>query len=89
LNAGGWISSSGYNFFLRGDLDLKNLFRLEDAFGVPALRPAAEGSAKLDISISGPWQGLASPSAFGTAQLKNVRAETRGLIVRLKLHPQP
>jgi len=79
LNAGGWISSSGYNFFLRGDLDLKNLFRLEDAFGVPALRPAAEGSAKLDISISGPWQGLASPSAFGTAQLKNVRAETRGL----------
>ncbi len=79
LNAGGWISSSGYNFFLRGDLDLKNLFRLEDAFGVPALRPAAEGSAKLDISISGPWQGLTAPSAFGTAQLKNVRAETRGL----------
>ena len=79
LNAGGWISSGGYNFFLRGDLDLKNLFRLEDAFGVPATQPAAEGSAKLDMSISGPWQGLAAPSVLGTAQLKNVRAETRGL----------
>jgi hypothetical protein len=79
LNAGGWISSKGYDFFLRGDLDLKNLFRLEGAFGVPATQPAAEGLAKLDVSISGPWQGLAAPTALGTAQLKNVRAETRGL----------
>ncbi len=79
LNAGGWISSKGYDFFLRGDLDLKNLFRLEGTFGVPATQPAAEGLAKLDVSISGPWQGLAAPNALGTAQLKNVRAETRGL----------
>ncbi len=79
LNAGGWISSKGYDFFLRGDLDLKNLFRVEDAFGVPAMQPAAEGLAKLDVSISGPWQGLTAPSTLGTAQLKNVRAETRGL----------
>lgn len=79
LNTGGWISASGYNLFLRGDLDLKNLFRLEDAFAVPATQPAAEGLAKLDMSISGPWQGLAAPSALGTAQLKSVRAETRGL----------
>ena len=79
LSAGGWISSSGYSFFLRGDLNLRNLFRLEDAFGVPATQPAAEGLAKLDVGISGPWQGLAAPSALGMAQLKNVRAETRGL----------
>jgi AsmA family len=79
LSSGGWISRNGYNFFLRGDLTLRNLFQLEDAFGVPALQPAAEGSARLDVSISGPWQGLAAPNALGTAQLKNVRAETRGL----------
>ena len=79
LSAGGWLSTSGYRFFLRGDTELKNLFRLESALGLPAVRPAAEGSAKLDVSVSGAWQGLAPPNALGTAQLRNVRAETRGL----------
>ncbi len=79
LSAGGWASASGYRFFLRGDVDLKNLFRLEHTLGLPAARPAAEGEAKLDVSVSGGWRGLASPTAFGTAQLRNVRAETRGV----------
>jgi hypothetical protein len=79
LAAGGWISGDGYRFFLRGDTELKSLFRLENILGLPAARPAAEGLAKLDVSVSGTWQGLAAPNAFGTAQLRNVRAETRGL----------
>ena len=79
LLAGGWISAAGYRFFLRGDVELKDLFRLENTLGLPAARPAAEGEAKLDVSISGAWRGLAAPTAFGTAQLRNVRAETRGL----------
>jgi hypothetical protein len=77
--AGGWISAAGYRFFLRGDLEFRNLFRLESVLGVPALRPAAEGDARLDVSISGNWRGLAAPNALGTAQLRNVRAETHGL----------
>jgi len=77
--AGGWISAAGYRFFLRGDLEFRNLFRLESILGVPAVRPAAEGDARLDVSISGNWRGLAAPNALGTAQLRNVRAETRGL----------
>ena len=79
VSAGGWVSANGYRFFLRGDLEFKNLFRLESALGLPAVRPAAEGDAKLDVSISGAWQGLAPPNALGTAQLRNVRAETHGL----------
>jgi len=78
MSTGGWISTGGYRFFLRGDAELTNLFRLESALGLPAARPAAEGSAKLDVSVAGPWQGFAAPTALGTAQLKNVRAETRG-----------
>jgi hypothetical protein len=77
--AGGWISASGYSFFLRGDLEFRNLFRLESILGVPAVRPAVEGDARLDVSISGNWRGLAAPNALGTAQLRNVRAETHGL----------
>ena len=79
VNAGGWISPSGYRFFLRGDLELRNLFRVENMLGLPATRPAAEGSAKLEMSVSGPWQGFAVPATLGTAQLRNVRAEMRGL----------
>src|SRR5208283_712706 len=79
VNAGGWISAAGYSFFLRGDMELKDLFRLENVLGLPVARPAAEGEAKVDVSVSGPWQGFAAPAALGTAQLRNVRAEMRGL----------
>ena len=79
VNAGGWVSAAGYRFFLRGDMELKDLFRLEGVLGLPVMRPAAEGSAKLDVSVSGPWQGFAAPATLGTAQLRNVRAEMRGL----------
>ena len=79
VNAGGWISAAGYNFFLRGDMELKDLFRLEDAVGLPVTRPAAKGSAKLDMSVSGRWQGFAPANTTGIAQLRNVHAEIRGL----------
>ena len=79
LNTRGWVSASGYRFFVRGDAELKDLFRLETTLGVPSARPAAEGDVRLDVSISGAWKGLAPPTALGTAQLRNVRAETRGL----------
>jgi hypothetical protein len=79
VNAGGWISTAGYRFFLRGDLGLKDLFRLENILGLPVARPAAEGSAKLDVSVSGPWRGFAPAITTGNAQLRNVRAEMHGL----------
>jgi len=79
VDAGGWISAAGYRFFLRGDMELKDLFRLENDLGVPVARPAAEGAAKLDVSVSGPWQGFVPLTTLGTAQLRNVRAEVRGL----------
>ena len=79
VNAGGWMSTAGYRFFLRGDVELKDLFRLENVLGLPVTRPAAEGSAKLDVNVSGPWQGFAAAVSAGTAQLRNVRAEMHGL----------
>jgi len=85
LTTGGWISASGFRFFLRGDLELNNLFRIEDALGVPGTRLAADGNAKVDVSISAAWKGLAAPNALGTAQLSNVRAEMRGLNIPVKI----
>jgi len=79
VSAGGWVSAAGYRFFLLGDMELKDLFRLENVLALPVTRPPAEGSARLDVSVSGPWQGFAAPAILGTAQLRNVRAEMRGL----------
>jgi len=87
VNASGWMSTAGYRFFLRGDVELKDLFRLEEVLGLPATRPAAEGSANLDVSVSGPWQGFAAPAALGTAQLRNVRAEMHGLNTPIEIGP--
>jgi hypothetical protein len=64
---------------------LKNLYRLENVFGIPAARLTAEGEARLDVSVSGPWQGLAAPLTLGTAQLRNVRAEMRGLNIPIQI----
>jgi hypothetical protein len=86
MNAGGWVSTTGYRFFLRGDAELKDLFRLEDMLGLPITRPAAEGSAKLDMSLHGPWQGFAPAMTTGTAQLRDVRAEIRGLNTPLEIN---
>lgn len=85
VSVGGWLSRRGYLFYLRGDSEMKNLFRLEDVLGLPVTRPAAEGSAKLDVSVSGLWQGFAATVALGTAQLHNVRAEIRGLNIPLEI----
>ncbi|MBZ5615440.1 MAG: AsmA family protein [Acidobacteriia bacterium] len=79
MTAGGWMSAAGYRFFLRGDMDLEDLYRVENDLGLPVARPAAEGEAKLDVNVSGPWQGFAPLAALGTAQLRSVRAEVRGL----------
>jgi len=79
VSAGGWLSASGYSFYLRGDLSLRNLFRLETTVGLSGARPAAEGDAKVDLNILGNWQGLAAPNVIGTAQLRSVRLETHGL----------
>ena len=43
VNSGGWISAEGYRLFLRGDMELKDLFRLEDVLALPVGRRAVAG----------------------------------------------
>ncbi len=78
-SAAGWVSASGYRFSLRGDTEVKNLYRLANTLGLSGFRPVADGSARIDVSVSGVWQGFAAPQAVGTAQLRNVRTGMRGL----------
>jgi hypothetical protein len=77
--AAGWLSSSGYRFSLRGDTEVKNIYRLANMVGLPGFHPIAEGAAHVDASVSGGWQGFGAPQAVGTAQLRNVKTGMRGL----------
>ena len=78
-SAAGWVSASGYRFSLRGDTEVKSLYRLANTLGLSGFHPVADGSARVDVSVSGVWQGFAAPEAVGTAQLRNVRTGMRGL----------
>jgi AsmA protein len=78
-SAAGWLSASGYRFSLRGDTEVKNLYRLANTLGLSGFRPVADGSARVDVGVSGAWQGFAAPEAVGTAELRNVRTGMRGL----------
>jgi hypothetical protein len=51
----------------------------------PVAQPVAEGSSKADISLSGTWQGFAGAMVLGSAQLRNVRTEMRGLHVPIEI----
>jgi len=84
-SAAGWLSASGYRFSLRGDTEVKNLYRLANTLGLSGFRPVADGSARVDVSVSGVWQGFAAPEAVGTAQLRNVRTGMRGLNPRIEI----
>jgi hypothetical protein len=75
----GWFARSGYGFSLKGDADLQRLVSLARAAGLPAVQPAATGSARLDLEIAGVWSGFPGPEITGKAELHQVRAEFRGL----------
>ena len=83
--ASGWVSTSGYRLLLLGDASVRNVLRLANTLGLSGVGPAAEGLAKVAINVSGPWQGFAAPTVVGTAQLRGVRAEMRGLNAPIKL----
>jgi len=77
--ATGLLSASAYRFSLRGDTEVKNLYRLANTLGFSGFHPIADGSARVDVSVSGVWQGFAAPETVGAAQLRNVRTGMRGL----------
>lgn len=79
VTAGGWLSSSDYRFFLRGDTEVRSLYRFANMVEAQKFRPVMEGSARFDIGIAGSWQGFAAPAVSGGAQLRNSRAGVRGL----------
>lgn len=75
----GWIGGSGYSIFVEGEAQVQRLLQVAQTLGLRTVPPTAEGSAKLNLQIAGAWRGFAAPTITGTAQLRSVHAEVRGL----------
>jgi autotransporter translocation and assembly factor TamB len=79
----GWADRSGYAFSASGDAEIGRSLRLARMFGLRSLRATAEGTAQMNLQISGSWAagnglaGFASPQITGSARLRNVRFDLR------------
>jgi len=75
----GSLRRSGYTLTASGDSQAKRLLQLARTFGVPTFQPKADGSASINLTIMGAWQGFATPLTTGTVRLSNVNGELRGV----------
>jgi hypothetical protein len=72
------ISRSGYTASVRGEAGIKRLLQAAQMLRLPAPQVSAEGITALDLNLSGAWD-LGTPALTGTAQLRSVHAQVRGL----------
>lgn len=72
------VSRSGYTASVRGEGGLKRLLQAAQMLRLPAPQVSAEGTTALDLNVAGGWD-LASPTLTGTAQLRSVHAQVRGM----------
>ena len=85
LRARASLSLPGYQVALRGDAGLKKLLQSARMLGIPSPAFAADGSSTVDLTIAGAWSGGPPPRVLGTAQLRSVRAQVRGLNAPLEI----
>ena len=79
VNVRGTLGRSAYRVAMTGDAEVKRLLQAAQTIGIHAPQPVADGNARLSLQIAGSWSGFAAPEVTGTADLSDVRAETRSL----------
>ncbi len=84
-SASGWISARGYNLQVQGDAELARLLQVARATGVASPRFGLFGAAKLDVWLSGNWDGT-RVGTFGKAQIRSARAEVPGIAGPVQMH---
>ena len=79
----GWADRSSYAFSASGDAEIGRSLRLARMLGLRSLYATAEGTAQMNLQMSGSWAagnglaGFASPQITGSARLRNVRFDLR------------
>ncbi len=81
----GRISKAGYQFQIQGDAQIQRLLGLARTVGIPAPGLTAEGPSKVNLQTSAAWTGFQPPAVTGHVQLRDVRAEIRGVNAPLEI----
>ncbi len=89
----GVISRFGYRISVAGDMQVGRALEAARLFGVPALAASVDGMAQVDLQVTGSWSVPAATVASeasqlqvtGTARLRNLRAELRGMETPLEI----
>jgi hypothetical protein len=82
----GTVDRQSYYLAVKGDGDVRRLLTAATAFGLRPPQLNADGSAHVQVGISGAWQGFAAPAITGSAQLRNVTADIKGVNARLLIN---
>lgn len=69
---------SGYEAAFRGDAAVRRLLQSASILGLPVPAVNAEGTTSFDVKVTGLWNGQ-RPTILGTAQLRGVYAQLRGV----------
>ncbi len=80
-----WLSRSGYEVNLQGEVQLPHLEQVARTLGVHPLPHVNKGSARLDLQVAGLWTGFPAPAVTGKAQLHNVAAQLKGVAAPLQI----
>jgi hypothetical protein len=75
----GRFDREAYFLMAKGDADVGRIVALATALGLRPPQVGAKGDVHLDVALSGDWQGFAPPLVTGSAQLRNVSAEIKGI----------
>ncbi len=75
----GKISRTAYQFDLEGEARVQRLLQVARLIEKGLTAPAADGTARVNFVLAGDWTSPAPPLISGTAQLRGLRAEVRGI----------
>jgi uncharacterized protein involved in outer membrane biogenesis len=79
------ISRAGYKGLIRGEATLKQLMPTAKILRFPLPEMSADGTATFNLALSHNWGDTTSP-VTGSAELRAVRAQVRGLNAPLQIH---
>jgi hypothetical protein len=68
----GWLGHSGYAFAVTGDSEAGRILRVARVLGLPSPSSNAQGTAQLNLQITGSWAGFPGAQIAGTAKLRDV-----------------
>ena len=85
LTAQATLTRSGFSATAHGDAGLQRLLQLARSLSIPAPAVAGDGEANVNLRVTGEWLSGERPLVTGTARLRSVSAQVRGLNAPLEL----